>query len=297
MRALVIVVCVACASVFTLTPTNVAADEECVAGYRDVTQGERAAMLSVLERALQALPAAPNGWVVTSDDSLYVTPSICRDHESSPWSYDLSRSYQRVDNVEERDRALGDAAAKNASAMKAKQPRMDAITAKIQELSMAAVAAAEKGDYAKVDEINVELDQASAEMERLMAEGGTLDQIDAANREANRDNKIDIEVSVNSGYESVDYDARDVPGPAGAEHAYRWSGSSSSETDETALILFGRWETAGNGVGVQPTANAAPTAAQAISVRVSADAGRIQSILDAIDFSTLAALARSGTGH
>ncbi len=55
-------------------------------------------------------------------------------------------------------------------------------------------------------------------------------------------------------------------------------------------ILFGHWQEAGNGVGTVPRAGAAPTAAQSLSVRVTADEGRIDSVLDGIDFKALAAL-------
>jgi hypothetical protein len=82
-------------------------------------------------------------------------------------------------------RSLTMLALKMSADMQAKQPRIDAIMARVQELSAAAVAAGQENDFARVDALNVELAQATAEMEQVMAEGGTLEQVDAANDEVN----------------------------------------------------------------------------------------------------------------
>jgi hypothetical protein len=290
MRALLISVALTIPFVSILAVTHVRADEKCYAGYRDITPTEREAMTTVLESALLALPPAPDGWVLVGDESLYVDPRVCQDNETEPWGYALSRSYQRTDDIDRRGQALDQAGGDFEAAMQAKQPRMDAIMARIQELSVQVVAAAEKNDMVKVDALNVELEQASAELEQVMAEGGTLDQADAAAEEASRDMDIRMEVAVNAGYEEVGYGSRKVTGAAGAERAYRWTTTRGSVTDETALILFGQWQEAGNGVGTVPRAGAAPTAAQALSVRVTADESRIESVLEGIDFEGLAAL-------
>lgn len=110
----------------------------CVKAYRDTTADERAVMTMVLENALRALPPAPEGWVLAGDDRPYVQPSICRDDEGRPWRYELSRDYQRVDDLDKRNKILEDASARRATAMQAKQPRLDAIMARIEEISAAA---------------------------------------------------------------------------------------------------------------------------------------------------------------
>ena len=55
------------------------ADGECSKGYRQVTPAERSTMTHVLETARGALPAAPAGWAVISDDRISVPASYCRD--------------------------------------------------------------------------------------------------------------------------------------------------------------------------------------------------------------------------
>jgi len=264
-------------------------DEECYKGYRDITPAERTAMMTVLQTAQKAMPPAPTGWVVSGDDKPYVTESVCRDDESTPWRYDYSRDYERVDDQAVRNQALGDAGAQMSADMKAKQPRMDAVMAKIQELSLAAVAAGEKGDYDKVDEINAQIQEASAEMEQIMAEGGTLDRMDAATDAANRDTRIDIVVDVNSGHGLFGYGAEKTAAPPGADGAYRWTDAEGSNVNETRMILFGTWQTDGEAFDPVFKAGVAPTAAQAISIRITADESRIDSVVDSIDYRKIAA--------
>jgi hypothetical protein len=282
-----VLVSLASATFVSLIATSVTADGECFKGFRDTTPAERAALTKVLETARRSLPPALDGWVVNSDDDLYVTPRICRDDEAEPWTSEFSRSYLRVDDREARDQILEDAGDRMKAAMAVAQPRMDAIMARIQELSMAAVAAAEKSDFDKVEKINAEIEKASAEMGQLTS--GTYQDLDRANEDASRDRDIRIEVEVNSGHGLFGYGAEKTTVPAGADSAYRWRHTEGSVIEETVLVLFGPWRA--NGEVLEPVfrANAAPTAAQAVSVSITADESRIGSVLDSIDFKTLAA--------
>lgn len=287
MRAPILLVFLASATFVSLFATTVMADNECIKGYRDITSSERAAMTKVLETAVRSMPPAPDGWVVVSDDDLYVSPRVCRDDEAEPWTYTFSRSYLRVDDLDARNQIMDDAGDRMGAAMAAIQPRMDAIMARIQELSMAAVAAAEKSDFKKVDEINAEIQKASEEMEQLTS--GTYEDLDRANEDASRDMDIRIEVEINPSYTLFGYGAEKTTVPAGADAAYRWRVTEGSVSKEIALVLFGHWRADGEAMEPVFRANAVPTAAQTISVSITADESRTGSVLDAIDFKTLAA--------
>jgi len=289
MRPSRVLVSLAVSACFTLVATDARTDEECFKGYRDITAAERAAMMHVLETALAAMPPAPAGWEVASEDALYVDPKVCRDNDSYPWRYDFDRRYRRIDDFEVRDEALGDAAARMQADMKAKQPRMDAVMARIQELSMAAVAAAEKGDYDKAEKINAEIEKASAEMEQIMAGGGTLDRMDEATDAANRDTSIYIDVEINTGHGLFGYGAERTATPPGADSAYRWTDMEGGNVNETRMILFGEWRTDGEAFDPVFRPGAAATAAQTISITVTADESRTESVVDAIDFRKVAA--------
>jgi hypothetical protein len=287
MRAPVVVVSVALATFFTFVATTVSADEECYKGYRSPTSEEQVAMQAVLDSALRALPTELPGWLQYTDDRLSVS-SQCMDDGPRPWSYEFSRSFDRTDDREHREAMLTDAGTQYQAARQANQSATDAVMARIQELSQAAVAAAQAGDYAKVDEINVEIEQASAKYEALMQ--GAYAELDAATEEANRDRSIRIAVEVNPGYELLGYESRTVAAPAGASHAFRWKDTAVGPTDETELVLLGSWRKAENSYDQAPRAGVAQAVPQAISLRITADESRIASVLDSIDFTAFAAL-------
>jgi len=100
-------------------------DAECVRGFRDTTAAERQTMLGVLEAAKAALPGAPTGWIIGGYEELSPIDSICKDGESTPWSYGFSRTFNRADDLEARDQALADAGAKVRAAQAARQPRIE----------------------------------------------------------------------------------------------------------------------------------------------------------------------------
>jgi hypothetical protein len=287
MRALVVFVSVAFATFFTFVATTVSADEECYKGFRSPTSEEQVAMQAVLDSALRALPMELPGWVQSTDDQLSVS-SQCMDDGPRPWSYVFSRSFERTDDREQHEAMLEDVGTQYQAARQANQPATDAVMARIQELSQAAVAAAQAGDYAKVEEINVEIEQASAQYEALMQ--GANAELDAANDEANRDRSIRIAVEVNPGYEMLGYESRTVTEPAGASHAFRWKDTTVGSTDETELVLLGSWRKAEDSYDQAPRAGVAQVVPQAISVRITADENRIASVLDSIDFTVFAAL-------
>lgn len=113
--------------VAAMTPGSIAhADGVCVAGYRNITAADRSVMIEVLEAGKKALPPAPEGWVIVGDDKVNPPTSICGDVQRSPWYYQHTRYYQHVGDQDARNKAIADAAAIQAAAIKQKQPRLDA---------------------------------------------------------------------------------------------------------------------------------------------------------------------------
>jgi len=287
MRGRIGVVSLMVAAGVSLTATWVHADEECIKGFRSPTSGEQAAMRAVLDKGLRALPREISGWTPYTDGDLNVS-SQCKDHEPEPWSFEFSRTFDRVDDRAQRDSALKKAGTQYQAARKDNQQTTDAIMARIQELSQAAVAAAQAGDYDKVDALNAEIEKASSQLEALMS--GAQGDLDAATEESNRDRSIRIAVEINPGYESLGYEHRAVPAPAGATSAHRWQDTNIGPGDETELVLIGSWRKAEDTYDQVPRAGVAQAVPQGIAVRVTADANRIDSVLGAIDFKALAAL-------
>lgn len=244
-------------------------------------------MQAVLDRAVRAVPPEVPGWTASTDDRLDV-PSQCKDDDPRPWSYEGSRRFDRVDDRVERDTALMEAGTEYQAARQANQASMDATMAKIQELAMAAMAAAEAGDYDRVDQINAEIEQLSAEAEALMQ--GANDTLDEATEESNRDRWIYIAVEVNPGWAPLGYQSRAVATPSGATHAFRWNDPAIGPGDQTELILLGSWQLGDDSCDQITRGDAAQAVVQGIAVRVTADESRIDSLVAAIDFAALAAL-------
>ena len=150
------------------------ADGECAKGFRDTTAVERQTMLGVMEAAKAALPGAPEGWIIGGYEELSPVGSICIDGESTPWEYGFSRTFNRADDQAARDQALADAGAAVRAAQEARQPRIDALMAKMQTLGAELGPAAQKGDQARVEAIQRELDGLSKQFEAIASPRVTI---------------------------------------------------------------------------------------------------------------------------
>lgn len=290
MRAAGFVVATACAAAAMAFGTVARGDGVCNKGYRDSTPAERATLTGVLQAVKKALPPAPAGWVIEGDDQISVTTSLCRDYEGAPWNYHFGRSYQRIDDQEARNKILADAAAASQAALALKQPRLDAAMARMQKIVAKQVALIEKRDYAGAEAMNAEVAKAQAEYQKIMEEGDSQAQMDAAVAKVSRDQTMYIGVQVNSNQEAPAAGARSTPLPPGARAAFRWDTTSDKVPSENALILIGQWRSTADGAWKRVLhPEMAPTAAQVMSIRVTADPERIAGVIAAIDTTSLAA--------
>ncbi len=281
--SLMVAACVAVAA------TAVLADEVCDRGFQSPTSEEEQAMQAVIDSALSALPAQVEGWTAYTQDGLSID-SQCMDDPPRPWESSTYRVFERTDDLARRDAIAEDASAQYQAHLQTSQPAMDAIMARIQELAAEAMAAGEVGDFDKVDKINLEIEKASAEYEKLMQGDGALASLDAAGEEVSRDRKIRIDVAVNPGWEMLGYEARSMPAPVGGSQAFRWADTRSGPHDETALVLFGPWHKNDDSYDAAPRTGVAQTVTQTLSVTVTADTTRLDTVLAGIDFGALEAL-------
>ncbi len=267
-------------------------DAPCDAGFRDATAAERNRMTAILEAAKAALPPAPAGWQIGGYEEISVPGRVCRDDENRPWSFGISRNYARVDDYEARQQVMRDAAAHAVAEQQKKQPRMDALMAKMTALSQQQVALIQKGDMAGAEKLNPEIARVQAELEKVADEGDSQAQIAAAGKEHDRDLHMSISVRVNETARQLTGGGANFPLPSGASVAQRWTQPADSDTSEEghALVLYGGWnrvETKQSWMAVRRE-NAVPTAAHVISVEVVGDPARIDPLLQGIDFKSLA---------
>jgi hypothetical protein len=264
-------------------------DAECVKGFRDTTAAERETMLGVMQAAKAALPGAPEGWIIGGYEELSPVRSICRDGESTPWAYSFSRTFNRTDDQVARDQALADAGAKARAAQEARQPQVDALTARMQTLGAELGTAAQKGDQARVDALNRQLQKTSQQLEALYAQASDPALLESVAKATMQDRTMSIALSVNPGSIS-NARMQKAPAPAGAHSAYRWTTSADGVSEGHALVLFGAWQPrAQGGVASQRRGTQSSAAAHAVAVNVAADPARLDSLLTSIDFGGIAA--------
>ena len=279
-------------SVLVLGVSAAYADGVCEKDYRDTTAAERQTMLGVMERAKAALPQAPTGWVIGGYEELSPVGRICRDAETTPWTYGFSRTFNRADDLAEREAALADAGARARAAQAARQPRMDALQAKMEAVSAEFAAAGQSGDQARIAASQRAMDALSAEYAAVFAEAEDTQLLESIAIATEQDRTMSIGIEVNPG--GISDSAMQSVAPFGAaQSAYRWTHADGPIETANVLLLYGAWqprETGGVTSGRRGTASA--PAAHAIAVRVQADPGRIDSLLASIDFNALAALAR-----
>ena len=290
MRSKILPVTLICAVAAMCAATIAQADSVCVKDFRDSTPAEKARMTAILEIAKRSLPPAPAGWQIGGYEEISVIGSICRDYEAKPWSYGITRTYDRVDDREARDNKFRDAAAQANTEQAKKQPRMDAVMKKMEALSARQVALIQKGDMAGAQKLSYDMEKLQAEYQKIADEGPGEAIIAAAGKEMARDTTMSISVRVNTMAQQKPTGATNFTPPAGAAIAQRWiqAGDEAKSDEGHALVMFGTWRT---GPPTQWTApartGAVPTAAHVIAVEFTGDPARIDPMIQAIDFQGL----------
>jgi hypothetical protein len=272
--------------------TTAVADAPCAGGFRDSTPAERARMTAILETAKKSLPPAPAGWQIGGYEEISVQGSVCRDGELRPWSYGISRNFTRVDDAAAQERAMQETAAHLAAEQAKKQPRIDALMAQMQKLAERQAALVQKGDMAGAEKLNHEMVKLQAQFEKIANEGDSEARIAAAGKESNRDRFLSVSVRINETSKPLVAGAANFALPTGATAAQRWTlpGDAHKSEEGRALVLYGTWNRVAQTGQWKAArrANAVPTAAHVISVEIIGDPARIDPMLKAIDFKSLA---------
>jgi hypothetical protein len=267
-------------------------DGVCNKGERNITAAESTQMTNVLKAAQSALPPAPEGWIIVVDTSLEISlpRTICGDVEKVPWNYGFARTYRNGANAEARQQIIMDQAARQQAAMKERQPRLEALQAKMQKIMQQQMALNQKRDYAGAEKLQPQLKAAEKEYEKLINEAYDPAAIAGADKEFERDREMFINVRVNPQSESVGPGARAFAPPAGAKSALRWHVENEKESNDQALVLFGAWKPGTEGRWQQTLrAGIAPSGAHGVAVYIRGDPERVTQAIAKIDFAKLAA--------
>ena len=268
------------------------ADGVCNAGIRDVTAAERTQMTNVLKAAQSALPPAPEGWIIVEDTAheISVPAHICGDVEKAPWVYGLARTYRNSTGGEAQQQSLEDQAARQRAAMQERQPRLDALQAKMQKIMQQQIALNQKQDYKGAEALQPQLKAAEKEHEKLMNEVYNPAAMAAAGKVLSKDRELFISVRVNPRNEDVGPGATAIAPPAGGKSALRWHVEDENESNDHALYMFGAWKQSPDGRWQQTArAGAAPPSAHGVAVQVRGDPERVTQTIAKIDFTKVAA--------
>ena len=265
-------------------------DAPCYKDYRAITAAEQARMTAVLQAVKGALPPAPAGWVIAGTDDFSLPNSLCKDFELVPFQYHFSRTYRNAGSGEERQQIIEAMAAREKALQEQKQPRIDAIQAKMEKVVKAQVALIEKGDYAGAEKYNAEIDRLQKEMAKVIDEGRDPAQEAADARAYAKDAEMYITVDVNPWAASAASGATPMTAPQGVHSAYRWRDDSQDLTMDNELYLFGTWKPNNRG-GWRGISRSGVSlfGAHFLTVKVAADPDRIRKTVAAINFAKLAA--------
>ncbi len=269
-------------------------DSVCYKDYRAITAAEKGRMTAVLEAVKSAMPPAPAGWVIAGTDDFSLANSMCKDVELVPFNYQFTRSYRNVSNNDAHEKLIAAQAARLQAQQAQKQPRMDAIQAKMEKVVKVQVALVEKGDYAGAEKYNAEIEKLQQEMAKVMDEGRDPAQEAADARAYAKDNEMHITVEVNPWAATADSGATAIAAvPPGAQVAWRWRNEGQDLTTDNELYLFGTWKPnlKGGWRGVSRS-GVSLFSAHFLAVRVTADPERIRTTVAGIDFAKLAATLR-----
>ena len=262
----------------------------CTKNYRNSTAAEKARMTAILQIAKASLPPAPAGWQIGGYEEISVIDSVCPDDEAKPWSYGISRTYNRVDDREARDKKFRETAVQVNAAQATRQPRMDAVMKQMEALTKRQVALMQKGDMAGATKLNPEMEKLQKQYQAIAEEGNSEAIISAAGKEMTRDTIMSISIRINTMSVYKRAGSTNVTLPAGAAIAQRWV--EPEDEDDNAkghgIVLFGTWRTGPPDRWTAPArAGAGPTGAHVISIDFEGDPSRIEPMLAAVNYQNL----------
>lgn len=278
------------AGLLATTLSSSIAHGEC-AENRTILPADRAAMGAVMTASLRALPPAPAGWVITQSDETPDPPKwICIELLRKPWAYSYIRDYRRIEKTPGPDAKVAQASAALQRESAAKQPKLDALMAKITKLNEQLVALVQKGDYAGMQSLTDERDKLQAEYESIANSSDATAGFEAAVAEQNQDSGFNITIDLNADAEYEGEGATLLPTPSGAQTAFQYHFVAKEEDSMIAVVLFGTWHKGDNNrwmLAARPGVRL--NAPHGIAVIVRAAPERVASVLASIDIAALAA--------
>jgi hypothetical protein len=267
-----------------------AAQSDCTE-RRAIPPADRAALAAAMAASLRALPRAPAGWVITNGGETPDAPdSVCAEDVRKPWAYSYTREYSQKAKTAGTDAKVVQAGEALQKESAAKQPRLDALMAKITRLNEQIVSLVQKGDIATAEPLIAQRDKLQEEYERIANASDAKAGFEAAVADQVQDSGFDITIDINLEMEYAGEGASPLPTPRSAQAAFQYHRVAKEEDATVAVVLFGAWRKADNNhwlLAARPGLRLSATHGIAIVVHSAPE--RAASVLAAIDYPTLAA--------
>ncbi len=159
--------------------------------------------------------------------------------------------------------------------MQERQPRLDAVQAKMQKIMQQQIALNQKQDYEGAENLQPQLKAAEKEYEKLMNEVYDPAAMAATDKEFNKDLEMFISVRVNPATKTVGAGRhRHRAARRRANRLIAGTSRTRHESNDHALYLFGAWKQSPDGRWQQTArAGAAPPSAHGVAVQVTGRSG------------------------
>ena len=231
----------------TLFIGNVIADEYGVCTYRPLNKSETE-FFSKYSILRSSVPTAPDGWSLrntNNTDPNYsgIPDQVCA--ESTEHKVTLNILYEKNADVQKDQGILNRAI--NAAPGKDDMSQIEALQAKQMELALQATTAAEKGDLALVDKINIEINAIVEEIQKKFDAMNAPSAEIAAEFERDRSASLVIAINSNGGDCSGNPQPVNIPGVTAYRCAYEKGYTPFGEVIDHAfartLVVIGKTTT------------------------------------------------------
>lgn len=255
---------------------------------RPATPGEKAFVGRVHKVLCEAIPQPPAGWKVARSSEVPSLTTVAGSGVVHPIEVFCERAWEDPAKLQAAQARMMDAyqAVKPDPKLEARAKELEK---KQADLFAAMTAAAQKGDQAKMQEIQKQLDPVSKEYQKVL-QAQTQGFVDAAKAGVAKDATATVTLTANHFYEYLSKPVKEAP-VSGAS-VYRVEPAGSTQEEGTTWAFLGPWRAVEEGGAVSLRADEKPgsTAVRTILVKVKAERGRARATLEKVDWAALRGL-------
>ena len=255
---------------------------------RPATPGEKAFVGRVHKVLCEAIPQPPPGWRVSRSSEAPSLTTVAGSGVVHPIEVFCERSWEDPAKLQAAQARMMNAY-QSVKPDPAREARAKELEKKQGDLIAAMTQAAQKGDQARMQAIQKQLEPVGKEYQKVL-QAQSQGFVDAAKAGEVGDATATVTVSANRFYEYLSKPVKEAPVSGVA--VYRVEGSGSSSEEGSTWAFLGPWRTAEERGATTLRADEKPgsTAVRTIQIHVKADDARARAILEKMDWAALKGL-------